>query len=187
MRPPPAEPAPVQALARQAADRAKALYDSREMLCSEAVLVALNEVFDAGLTREQARATGMAHGFAFGGSGCLCGAVNGAITAASLLLAKRLSPKALRQAARQLHETLNAEFGSSCCRALIREVKDDKAAHFAQCAGLTRQAAWHASLLVLGLRPELAARTGGLSGRVRPSGPGSRLASLLRRLADRLG
>ncbi len=164
------------------AERAQALFNSREMLCSEAIMVAMNDAFGGGLERERARALAMGFGNGIGGSGCVCGALAGAVLAASWLLSGRLSPGEVRQAGKAIHDAFKGQAGSSCCRMLTKPVRHDKNAHFGKCSGLTGLAARIAAQAVLERAPELA----GGPGTARPRRT-SRLAALLRRLADRLG
>jgi C_GCAxxG_C_C family probable redox protein len=98
---------------------------------------------------------------ALGESGCLCGALSGAVLASGLLLGQDHAYRRrrhMRRSARQLHDAFKAANGATCCRALTRKVKDDPQAHFRHCADLTAQAAEMAARLVLTKRPELVAR-----------------------------
>jgi len=138
--------------------RAHEMYMSRKRLCSEAVLVAVNEAFDCGLAEEQAVALASALPVGLGGKGCLCGALSGAAMALGLALAKApapLSRKAVREASGRLHDIFREAHGATCCRVLTKHVKDDKKAHFLQCAGLTAQAAHSVAVLIAELRPDL--------------------------------
>ncbi len=150
---------PVNSLAQAAQQRAEALYRSHQLLCSEAVLVSINEIFDGGLSEEQAvrLASGMACGL--GDSGCLCGAVGGGVLALGLILGQNKAyarRKLCRKAACELHETFKLANKSTCCRVLSKKVKDTPKVHFAQCANLTGQAAAMAVQIILHHRPELA-------------------------------
>jgi len=165
-------------LVQSMADRAEALFANREMYCGEAIMTALNEGLGGGLEREQARGLAMGFGEGIGKAGCLCGALGGAVLAASWFLSRGLDPKDVREAAREVHDRFKKEHGSSCCRVLIKPVKADPPKHFAQCTGLTRKGAELAARVILERMPQLA------SGRdVAPRRKPSRLASLLRRLA----
>ena len=142
-------------------DRAQHLYRTRQMLCTEAVLAALNRGFDGGLSDAQVTAMAAPFSAAMGESGCLCGALSGSVMAAGLLLGQAHpchGRRRLRDSARRLHDTFKAVHGSTCCRVLSRHVQDDHRAHFRYCAGLTAQAADMAARLILLERPELIAR-----------------------------
>ena len=133
------------------------------MLCTEAVLVALNEGLGGGLTENQAIAMAAPFCVALGDSGCVCGALSGAILSTGLLLGKDhpyLKRKGLRESARCLHDTFKAENGATCCRVLSRKVKDDKKTHFLRCAELTAQGAEMAAKLVLEKRPDIIQKAG---------------------------
>jgi C_GCAxxG_C_C family probable redox protein len=143
-------------------DRAHRLYRTRQMLCTEAVLAALNRGFNGGLSDAQVMAMAAPFSAALGESGCLCGALSGSVMAAGLLLGQAHplhGRKRLRDSARHLHDTFRSVHGSTCCRVLSRPVQKDHRAHFRYCAGLTAQAAEMAARLILQERPELIART----------------------------
>ena len=67
-------------------DRAYNLYETRQMLCTEAVLTAMNQGLNGGLTKAQTMAMAAPFCAALGESGCLCGALSGAVMASGLLL-----------------------------------------------------------------------------------------------------
>lgn len=167
-------------IVKSLADRAEELFLNREMYCAEAIMTALNEGLGGGL--EPGRARGLATGFGegLGKAGCVCGALAGSVLAASWFLSERLPSKKVREASRSLHDAFKKQAGSACCRVLIKPVKAEPAKHFAQCAGLTRMGAELAARAILEHAPELARGHA-------PARRGSRLASLLRRLADRIG
>lgn len=140
--------------------RAKNLYLTRQLLCTEAVLVTLNEGLNGGLSESQAISLAAPFAIAMGDSGCICGALSGAVMACGLLLGGDNAYGRRREmwaCARQLHDTFKGAHGSTCCRILSRKVKDDKQAHFDQCADLTANATEVAARLILDRRPALAA------------------------------
>jgi C_GCAxxG_C_C family probable redox protein len=147
-----------EAIVSQLRNRARNLYETRELLCAEAVLVALNQGLGGGLTRNQAIAMAAPFCIAMGDSGCMCGALSGAVMASGLFLGNgspyryRLQ---MRCGSRKLHDDFKAVHGATCCRVLSRKVKDDKKAHFQQCADLTAHATEMAARLILEERPEL--------------------------------
>ena len=153
--------APGDVLIARIRERARHLYWSRRMLCTEAVLTALNEGLDGGLRNDQVTAMAAPFSVALGESGCLCGALSGAVMACGLLLGQT-NPvqrrKDLRNDARHLHDTFKSAHGSTCCRVLSQHVKSDSRAHFRHCAELTAQAAEMAARLILDERPELMVR-----------------------------
>jgi len=169
--------------ARAVADKAQALFDSKEMLCAEAVLSAVNEGLGGGLDPELARSLAQAFGSGLGGAGCLCGAVNGAALSLALVLSKALPPAEVRKASKELHDRFKELHGSTCCRVLTKKLKADPAGHLAHCSGLSRSGAGLAVSIILDRLPELAAGADVKALARRRS----RLGSLLRRLADRLG
>ncbi|WP_300460377.1 C-GCAxxG-C-C family protein [Desulfobacula sp.] len=139
-------------------DHARNLYETRQFLCTEAVLVALNQGLDGGLTEDQAVTMGAPFCVAMGDSGCLCGALSGAVLATGLLMGKNrpyTHRKEMRESGMILHNTFKAVNGATCCRVLSKKVKHDKKAHFKQCANLTAEAAEMAVRLILEKRPDL--------------------------------
>ena len=139
-------------------ERARNLFQTRQMLCAEAVVVALNHGLNGGLTDAQALAMSAPFCTALGKSGCLCGALSGAVMVSGLILGKDrpyYKRKDLRNSARQLHDAFKASRGSTCCRMLTKKVMYDKKAHFRMCTGLTTEATELAARLILLKRPEI--------------------------------
>jgi len=147
-----------EAVIARIGERARNLYETRQLLCTEAVVSALNHRLQGGLTDAQATALAAPFSVALGESGCLCGALSGAVLASGLLLGRDRPyrhRKSMRDTSRQLHDAFKAANGATCCRVLSRKVRHDKKAHFQQCADLTAQAAEMAARMVLEKRPEL--------------------------------
>jgi C_GCAxxG_C_C family probable redox protein len=139
-------------------ERARNLYLTRQFLCTEAVLVALNHGLDGGLTNAQAIAIAAPFCEALGGSGCLCGALSGAAMACGLFLGNDRPyrhRREVREITHQLHDTFKAANGTTCCRVLSRKSKNDKKVLFRQCAEITAETAEMAARLILEKRPEL--------------------------------
>lgn len=150
-----------EALIARIRERARNLYQTRQMLCTEAVVAAMNHGLQGGLTDAQAIAMAAPFSVALGESGCLCGALSGAVMAAGLLLGNAhpyRQRRNMRDSARQLHDAFKKTNGATCCRVLSRTVKHDKKVHFRQCTELTARAAEMAARLVLRERPDLVAR-----------------------------
>lgn len=138
--------------------RAGNLYLTRQLLCTEAVLVTLNKALNGGLSEAQAVAIAAPFSIALGESGCICGALSGAILACGLFVGNDQPyhhRQRMRKSARQLHDAFKAINGATCCRVLSRSVRHDRQAHFQQCAHLTAGAAEMATRLILYRRPEL--------------------------------
>ncbi len=153
--------AQAKALAVRIRERARNLYLTRQMLCTEAVLAALNNGLDGGLTDAQATAMAAPFSAGMGKSGCVCGALSGAVMASGLLLGQARPGrhrKAGRHHARRLHDAFKDAHGATCCRLLSNTFQQDKNAHFRQCADFTAQAAEMAARLVLQERPGLIER-----------------------------
>lgn len=147
-----------EALIQGIRECARNLYLTRELLCTEAVVTALNKGLDGGLTDDQALAVSAPHCIGLGESGCLCGALSGAVIASGLFLGQNRPyrrRKEMRDSARELHDVFRTSNGATCCRVLTKKVKHDPKAHFRQCAELTADAAEMAARLILIKRPEL--------------------------------
>ncbi len=151
-------------LVAELAARARNLYLTRQMLCTEAVLTALNQGLNGGLDDRQTIAMAAPFCVALGESGCLCGALSGAVMGTGLFLG-RSNPyrhrRATRDHAHRLHDAFKQANGATCCRVLTRRVRNDAKAHFRHCADLTAQATELAARLILDERPELAVRADG--------------------------
>lgn len=149
------------ALIDRIGQRAGYLFKYRRMRCAEAVVVALNQEFNGGLTDTQAAAVAAPFSEALGGSGCLCGALSGAVLAAGLLLGQ-VRPdgprKHIRAFSRRLHDGFRTANGGTCCRVLSKPVLHDRNAHFRQCTQLTANTAVMAARMLLQAHPLLAAR-----------------------------
>ncbi|MDA8138721.1 MAG: C-GCAxxG-C-C family protein [Desulfobacteraceae bacterium] len=152
------QPCPEDTRAARIAQRARDLYEKHGLLCAEAVVVALNDSLDGGLSPTQALALSAPFCAAMGESGCLCGALSGAVMMCGLVLGGRhpiRRRRRLRAWGRQLHDAFKTAHGSTCCRTLSHKVKGDPKAQFRQCADLTAQTAEMAARLILEQRPEL--------------------------------
>jgi C_GCAxxG_C_C family probable redox protein len=150
-----------EALVAQIRDHARNLFETRRLLCAEAVVAALNQGLDGGLSESQAVALAAPFCDAMGHSGCMCGALSGAVMGSGLLLGKdhpHRHRKEIRDSARQMHDAFKRANGSTCCRVLSKDVSLDKKTHIKQCADLTAQAAELATRLILQKRPELLIR-----------------------------
>ena len=147
-----------EAVISQIRERARNLFKTRQMLCTEAVVVTLNNSLDGGLTEAQAVAMAAPFCMGLGESGCLCGALSGAVMATGLFLGKDhpyRNRSDMRDSARQIHDAFKASNGATCCRVLSKKVRHDKKAHLQQCADRTAEAAQLAARLILQKRPEL--------------------------------
>lgn len=147
-----------EALIARVKERAGNLYQTRQLLCAEAVVLCLNNALNGGLTETQAVSVAAPFSIAMGDSGCICGALSGAVMACGLFTENSRSGsdrKCMRNNARQLHDEFKAANGAACCRVLTRKVRHDRQAHFDQCARLTADAAEMAARLILRERPEL--------------------------------
>ncbi|BFR47839.1 hypothetical protein RVX_R09000 [Nitratidesulfovibrio sp. HK-II] len=138
--------------------RAENLFDTRQLLCAEAVLHAVAEALGGPLSPDEAAALGTPFCQGMGGAGCTCGALSGAVAAVGLFRGRpeRGAGGARGRAlARRMHDDFRAACGATCCRVLIRHVHHDKAAHFAQCRSLTGKGAVLAARALLreGVRP----------------------------------
>ena len=151
----------IETLVTQIEHRARNLYATRQFMCAEAVLVTLNHALSGGLSEAQAVAMAAPFSAAMGESGCVCGALSGAVMACGLFLGGD-SPyrhrREMRQCARQLHDGFKLTHGATCCRVISQKYKDDPKAHFRHCSNLTAETAAQAARLILHKRPGLSTR-----------------------------
>ena len=176
-----------EALVEQIGQRARNLYLTRQLLCTEAVVETINEALDGGLSKSRVVALTAPFCVALGESGCMCGALSGAVLASGLFLGDShpyRNRKQMRAGARQLHDEFKARNGATCCNALTRQVKHDKTAHFQQCAGITENAAEMAARLILKNRPELATLSNGRFLARKQSVVGSTFSKIMRLLSN---
>ena len=142
-------------------ERARNLFLSRQMACSEAVLVVLNQTLGGGLKENQALALAAPFSEGIGKSGCLCGALAGAFLGAGLLLGvsdPAGSRTSVQKASGQLMQRFKLRFGTSCCRILAKKSQADPRPVFDRCAQQTAEVAAMAAALILDQRPELKQR-----------------------------
>ncbi len=139
--------------------RVENLFATRQLACAEAVLCVLNRGFGGELP--DALAVRLAAGFpeGMGGSGCLCGALSGAVIALGLFLG-RSGPglgngRAVKAAAAALQRDFKSVYKSSCCRILTRDLAYGSREHKRHCARISGEAARIAALILLDARPGL--------------------------------
>ena len=147
-----------EAVIAQIRNRAENFYLTRQLLCSEAVVVTLNKALDGGLSEAQAVAVAAPFSAAMGDSGCICGALSGAVLACGLFVGNDQpfrNRKRMRDNARQLHDAFRASNGATCCRVLTRNIRDQRQNHFLQCARFTAESAEMAARLILSQRPDI--------------------------------
>ncbi len=141
-------------------EKARNLFESGELWCSEAVLVTLNQGLGGGLSPQVAQSLTVGMGAGLGGSGCLCGAVNGAVVALGLFLAgcapaQCIPDKAVRAHAKELTQAFSSSFGATCCRILTRKDANGGQSKRSRCATQTAFAAEFAARIILARRPGL--------------------------------
>lgn len=135
------------------------LMSSGKMMCSEAVLSALNQGLDGGLPPDVAMklASGFPEGI--GSSGCTCGALTGGIMSLGLFLSRGDVTSGGRRtsmtASGRLHGDFKSRFGSTCCRVLIKNGSSEFHHHFEACCERGGWAAEYAARIILAERPEL--------------------------------
>lgn len=121
---------------------AEELYRSGDYLCSEAVFAVVNDYLGQPLPPEAVRITS---GFpvGIGCAGCTCGALNGAIIALGLKYG-RTGPKEnnekIMSLSKELHDEFKKQFGSTCCRVLIKDLEFGSPAHLEHCINVTGEA-----------------------------------------------
>lgn len=143
---------------RQIGERAQNLFLSRQMYCSEAVLVTLNQALGGSLVEYQALALAAPFSEGVGKTGCMCGALAGALMALGLFIGGTSPVRrraTVQRASRDLLKRFKSRFGSACCRVLSKKSTIDSKSHFDHCSDLTAQAAALAAEVIFDHRPEL--------------------------------
>jgi len=147
-------------LVRQVGLRAENLFQNHGLNCSESVLLVLNRGFGGGLSEEASIGLGSGFGGGIGNSGCVCGALSGAVMALGLFLGpgrpEGLSKKDFRRLVSDMHDRFRERSGSVCCRELIADYRHRKSERKHFCKGLTGWIAGETARLILGWRPKLA-------------------------------
>lgn len=139
-------------------ERARNLFLSRQMYCSEAVLVTLNQGLGGSLEEYQALALAAPFSEGVGNSDCMCGALGGALMALGLLIGGKTPARrraTVQKASGDLMERFKTRFGSSCCRVLSKKNTSDSKSRFDRCSQLTALAAALAAESVFEHRPGL--------------------------------
>lgn len=136
-------------IADKVAKRAANLFDTKQLLCAEAIMRAVVEVFGGPLTPEQAAQIGTPFCMGIGGAGCTCGALSGAVASIGIYLGRKEGANGApcRDYGKQLHDAFKSRHKSTCCRILTRNL--DAKTHFAQCLSLTEEGARMAAELLL--------------------------------------
>ncbi|HJB47854.1 MAG TPA: C-GCAxxG-C-C family protein [Candidatus Olsenella excrementigallinarum] len=119
------------------------------MNCGESVIAALWDAFRPDFPRELAVAAGAGMGRGIGGSGCVCGALNGGVTFIGLVTADKARAKPLVS---ELHDAFRDGTGRgvTCCRVLTRGMEWGSAERRAQCQRFCALAAGEAARILAG-------------------------------------
>lgn len=131
--------------------RSENLFETKQLMCSEAVIAVLNQSLDGGLSHDMAVKIGSGLSEGIGGSGCACGALSGGVITLGLFLGR----KTARTSSKILHDDFKKEFGATCCRVLTKKIEKGSKAHFESCTNHTGWAAARVAELILQSRPEL--------------------------------
>ena len=152
----------VNELAELTARRAENFFKEHRLSCSEAALLVVNFGFEGGLTTEQALCLGSGFGGGVGGSGCVCGALSGAVMALGLFLGPAckngLGKKKFRKLVANFHDSFREESGTVCCRDLIVDFRKNRKGQALFCRGLTGRCTGEVVRIILQERPELVGR-----------------------------
>lgn len=149
----------VDKLADLAARRAENFFREHRLSCSEAALLVVNHGFAGGLTTAQALGLGSGFGGGMGNSGCVCGALSGAVMVLGLFLGPAckngLGTRKFRKLVGRFHDSFREESGTVCCRDLIVDFKKDRKGQALFCRGLTGRCTSAAVRIILQERPGL--------------------------------
>lgn len=122
--------------------KAEELYRSGDYLCSEAVFTVVNDYLGQPLPPEAVRITS---GFpvGIGHAGCTCGALSGAIIALGLKYGRtgpRQDNEKIIALSKEVHDEFKKQYGSTCCRVMIRDFTFGSPEHLEHCIGITGEA-----------------------------------------------
>ena len=147
-------------LPRSINERAQNLFETGQLLCSEAVLTVINRGLGGDLPDDVAVRLAAAFPQGIGDSGCTCGALAGGVLAIGLFLGRSRpggrDSQGSMPAAKVLHNSFRNLYGSTCCRVLSKKVRKDPKAHVRQCAQFTGKTAELVAQIILDKYPELA-------------------------------
>lgn len=139
--------------------RARNIFSTHQLMCAEAVLTSLNRGLGGGLPPELAIRMASGFGEGLSGSGCLCGAVSGAVLALGLFLGRNgpgfTNRRRIAEKTGLLHDLFKQKYGVTCCRMLTKNVEQGSREHLAQCAEITGAAAAMAASIILEEKPAL--------------------------------
>lgn len=132
---------------------AEAYYTTWDFYCSEAIVKAIGDEFQAGWPPEiVAAASGFPVGF--GGAGCTCGALSGGVLAIGMFFGRTepRDPKSeiALNLSRRLHQYFVSRRRSVCCRKLTRDMVMGSPEHMTQCIAITGEIAEETARLVAG-------------------------------------
>jgi C_GCAxxG_C_C family probable redox protein len=139
-------------------ERARNLFLSRQMYCSEAVLATLNQGMGGGLEEYQAITLAAPFSEGVGKSGCMCGVLGGGLLAIGLFIGRKNPARQrgnIQRASSEFIQKFKKCFGSSCCRVLSKKSSNNAKSHFTHCSELTAQAGAIAAEIILAHRSEL--------------------------------
>lgn len=150
---------PKEQIARLIGRRAENLFETHQLYCSEAVLYVLNQGLGGVLPPETA--VRMASGFSegIGRAGCICGGISGALLAIGMFCGRnglnQKGAKKIRSLSREFHDRFKQQFGSTCCRVLTKNVRQNRKALIQRCMENTGYAAELAARIILREQPEV--------------------------------
>jgi C_GCAxxG_C_C family probable redox protein len=148
----------IEILLKKIRIRTENLFMTKQLMCSEAVLVVLNQGLKGRLPSEIAvrLTSGLPGGF--GGSGCTCGALTAGVIALGLFLGRNgpgiLNNRRVYAASKELHDFFKLNYGTTCCRVLMKSFDIDKDHNFQLCARRTGEVAEQTARIILERKPE---------------------------------
>ncbi len=131
---------------------AEALYLSGDFYCSEAVLKAIRDAFEAPFPEEVVK---LASGFpvGIGGAGCTCGAVVGGVMALGMIFGRSApGDRRVNRAmalAKELHDFFKSNHRTLCCRALTHGMRLGSKENRKQCTAFTGEVAEQTAKMIL--------------------------------------
>ncbi|KKL88519.1 hypothetical protein LCGC14_1923900 [marine sediment metagenome] len=122
---------------------AEGYFSRGEFFCSESVVHTINQLMGSPLPHQ---ITKLASGFpiGLGKSGCLCGAISGGVIALGIAYGRNhgetMNPKMFPLSAK-LHDFIKEQYGSTCCRVLIKDYDFESPERKKHCIKITGEVA----------------------------------------------
>jgi len=133
----------IKEIIEKARKTAEGYFSRDEFFCSESVVHTINQLMGSPLPHQ---ITKLASGFpiGLGKSGCLCGAVSGGVIALGIAYGRNHGEpmnENMFPLSTQLHDYIKKQYGSTCCRVLIKDYDFESQERKKHCIRITGEVA----------------------------------------------